>query len=374
VDVRKEGVDVFKFILDNLYPKAFCVISQDPYDSSMAIVSHADSAGSKPIVSYLAWRETDDPTWFKGLAQDVLAMNINDLVCVAAEPLVFVDYIAYNTMLINRVQLLSALAKGFKESFNTLAKNGMRVLFGGGETADLPDQMRTLDVCGALFGRVELRKIITGENIVPGDLILGLRSGGPLNYESYENSGLMCNGLTLARNCLLERGYLDKYPEAANPDRTRHFGRFKLDDYIEEIGMTIGEALTSPTRMFAPIAIDVLKEVDDLVHGMVHNTGGGQTKCIRLGNGIRYVKDSLPNPDPIFSLIQDEANVDWREMYEDFNMGVGFEFIIDPEATEKILGVADRYGIGVQIVGRCERSKTKNDLIIKTSYGKFFYN
>jgi phosphoribosylformylglycinamidine cyclo-ligase len=332
-----------------------------------------DSAGSKPIVSYLIWRETGDPIWFKGLAQDVLAMNINDLICVSAEPMVFVDYIAYNTMLIDRIQLLSTLARGFEEIFDTLSKNGMRVLFGGGETADLPDQMRTLDVCGALFGKVELKKIITGEKIAPGDIIIGLRSGGPLNYEQYENSGIMCNGLTLARNCLLEQSYLDVYPEVANPDRKRHFGRFKLDDYIDELCMTIGEALTSPTRIFAPIALDVINEVGNAVHGLVHNTGGGQTKCIRLGNGIRYIKDSLPPPDPIFSLIQKEAKVEWKEMYEDFNMGIGFEVIVDQASVEDVLRIANKYKIGVQVVGKCELSGAKNDLIIESPNGKLHY-
>jgi phosphoribosylformylglycinamidine cyclo-ligase len=373
VDVRKEGVDAFRGALDDLRPGAFCVISPDPADPGMGLVSHTDSAGSKPIVSYLAWRETGDSSWFRGLAQDALAMNLNDLLCVAADPVVFIDYVAFNTVLIDRVQMLRALSEGFAGCFSTLAENGMRILFGGGETADLPDQMRTLDVCGALFGKVELAKAVTGERIAPGDAIVGLRSGGSLRYESYENSGIMCNGLTLARNSLLKREYLERYPELAHPGRGRFTGHFGFDEEVDGLGMTVTEALTSPTRMYAPIARAVLDEVGDGVHGMVHNTGGGQTKCIRLGRGIRYVKDHIPDPDPIFPLIQREAGVDWREMYEDFNMGVGFELIVDPEAADEVVGIAEGFGIGAQVVGRCERSEAGNVLSIRSEQGKFKY-
>jgi len=198
-----------------IVPLAFCVVTRDPRDPGVGLVSHTDSAGSKPIVSYLCWRETGDPSWFEGLAQDVLAMNLDDLLCVGAEPVVFIDYVAFNTMLIDRVQLLSALSEGFAGCFEMLAENGMEILFGGGETADLPDQMRTLDVSGALFGRVELERVVTGERVEPGDLIVGLRSGGPVRYKEGLNSGLMCNGLTLARNCLLKHEYLERYPELA---------------------------------------------------------------------------------------------------------------------------------------------------------------
>lgn len=373
VDVRKEGVRAFEAVVDDLHPGAFCVVTRDPADPGRGLVSHTDSAGSKPIVSYLCWRETGDPAWFRGLAQDVVAMNLDDLLCVAAEPVAFIDYIAFNTMLIDRVQLLAALAEGFDGCFRMLEGQGMEIIFGGGETADLPDQMRTLDVSGALFGRVDLAKVVTGERIEPGDLIVGLRSGGGISYEEGSNSGLMCNGLTLARNCLLRHGYLEKYPELAHPGRGRYTGRFGIDDHVDELGMTVGEALTSPTRIFAPVAAAVLEKVGGSVHGMVHNTGGGQTKCLRLGMGVRYVKDSVPEPDPIFRLIQREAGVEWREMYEDFNMGVGFEFIVDPGAAEEVVNVAKGFGIGVEVIGRCEASPEGNSLTIETRHGKFTY-
>lgn len=373
VDVTKKGVKAFEAAVDNLYPGAFCVVTRDPSNPGMGLVSHTDSAGSKPIVSYLCWRESGDPSWFRGLAQDVVAMNLDDLLCVAAEPVVFIDYVAFNTMLIDRVDLLAALSEGFTDCFEMLADHGISILFGGGETADLPDQMRTLDVSGAMFGRVDLDKVITGERVEPGDLIVGLRSGGKACYEAGVNSGLMCNGLTLARNCLLEHEYLERYPELAHPGRGRYTGRFKYDDHVDELSMTVGEALTSPTRIFAPVAAAVLERIGGSIHGMVHNTGGGQTKCLRLGKGIHYVKDSLPEPDPIFGLIQREAGVDWEEMYEDFNMGVGFEFIVDPDDVEEVLQVSDGFGVGAQVIGRCERGGDGNSLLIESELGKYNY-
>ena len=373
VDVKKEGIGAFKGVVDNLYPGAFCVVTPDPSHTSRGLVSHADSAGSKPILSYIGYKESGDPSWFKGLAQDAVAMNIDDIVCVAAEAVAFIDYIAFNTLRIDRVEMLAALSEGFADCFEMLAEHGIPVLFGGGETADLPDQMRTLDVCGALFGHVDLEKVVTGYEISPGDAIVGLRSGGKVRYEEGVNSGIMCNGLTLARNGLLSRDYLEAYPEAAHPGRGRFTGRFRYDDRPDGLGMTVGEAMTSPTRIFAPIATAVLERVGAAVHGMVHNTGGGQTKCLSLGKDVRYVKDSMVEPDPIFGLIQREANVDWREMYEDFNMGVGFEFIVDAGAVDEVIETAEGFGVGVQVVGQCERGERGNSLIVESEYGKFSY-
>ena len=373
VDVKKEGIGAFKGVVDNLYPGAFCVVTPDPSHTSRGLVSHADSAGSKPILSYIGYKESGDPSWFKGLAQDAVAMNIDDIVCVAAEAVAFIDYIAFNTLRIDRVEMLAALSEGFADCFEMLAEHGIPVLFGGGETADLPDQMRTLDVCGALFGHVDLEKVVTGYEISPGDAIVGLRSGGKVRYEEGVNSGIMCNGLTLARNGLLSRDYLEAYPEAAHPGRGRFTGRFRYDDRPDGLGMTVGEALTSPTRIFAPIATAVLERVGAAVHGMVHNTGGGQTKCLSLGKDVRYVKDSMVEPDPIFGLIQREANVDWREMYEDFNMGVGFEFIVDAGAVDEVIETAEGFGVGVQVVGQCERGERGNSLIVESEHGKFSY-
>ena len=373
VDVKKEGIQAFKGVVDNLFPGAFCVITRDPSNPKMGLVSHTDSAGSKPIMSYLCYKESEDPSWFKGLAQDAIAMNIDDTICVGAEAISFIDYIAYNTLLIDRVEMLAALSQGFAESFEMLQENGLPVLFGGGETADLPDQMKTLDVCGALFARVDLDNVVTGYEVSPGDVIVGLRSGGNFNYEEGVNSGIMCNGHTLARNCLMRREYLEKYPELAHPDRARFTGSYSIEDRPDGLGMTVGEALTSPTRIFSPIAAKVLEGLGNSVHGMVHNTGGGQTKILNLGKGVCYVKDALPEPDPIFHLIQEEGRGEGREMYEDFNMGVGFEFIVEPDAAEDVIRIAESFGIGVQIIGRCDKSENGNTVKITSNLGEFRY-
>jgi phosphoribosylformylglycinamidine cyclo-ligase len=373
VDVKKKGIEVFHGVVENIFPEAFCVIQHDPDHPQVGLVSHTDSAGSKPIQSYLHWRETGDASWFRGLAHDVVAMNLNDILCVAAEPISFVDYIAFNTLLIDRVALLGALADGFSDCFRMLEKQGMRVPFAGGETADLPDQLRTLDVSGAIFGRVKLSEVVSGRNIASGDLIVGLNSGGSAKYEKNVNSGIMCNGLTLARSCLMKSEYIKRYPELSHPGQVRFTGRFSFDDHVDGIDMTVGEAILSPTRIFAPVAAKVLERVGIYVHGIVHNTGGGLTKCLRLGENIRYVKESLPEPDAIFKLIQEEAEADWKEMYESFNMGVGFEFIVDPEATDDVISIAEGFGIGAQVVGRCERSRGGTELIIKSSRGNFSY-
>ena len=373
VDVRKPGIDLFKEAVENLYPGAFCVVQRDPGDPETGIVTHTDSAGSKPIQAYLHYRETGDPSWFRGLAQDALAMNVNDLLCVGASPVTFVDYVAFNTLEIDRLHLLSALAEGFTGCLDTLKAEGVDLMFAGGETADLPDLLRTLDVCVTIFGRARLSDFVTGERIEPGDVVIGLRSGGALRYEDGVNSGIMSNGHTLARTTLMKSGYVEKYPEISHPSRGRYRGRFSYDDHHDALGMTVGEALLSPTRLYAPIAKKVLDEVGEDVHGMVHNTGGGQTKCIRLGSGVRYVKDGLPEPDPIFKLIQREGRVEWREMYQDFNMGVGYEFMVAHETAEDVLSICDGYGIGAMVIGRCEKSWEGNTLDVTSKYGRFRY-
>lgn len=373
VDVKKKGIDSFKQVVDNLYPDAFCVIQRDPLDPDVGLVVHTDSAGSKPIQAYIGYKEFGDASWFSGLAQDALAMNINDLICVGATPVSFVDYVAFNTLLINRMELLKALSIGFGECLRVLREEDNDVLFAGGETADLPDLLRTLDVCVTMFGRVPLNKVVTGEAINPGDQIIGVRSGGGIRYEKGLNSGIMSNGHTLARNCLLKPEYVEMYPEVSHPEGGRYTGRYSFGDYVELLGSTVGEALLSPTRLFSPIVGKVLEEYGHGIHGMVHNTGGGNTKCLRLGKGIHYVKD-MPKHDPIFELIHRESGVKWREMYEDFNMGVGFEFIVDPSVADDVLSLVEGYGVGAYNIGHCEKFSEGNTLTLSSEKGKFKYN
>ena len=373
VDVKKRGIEVFQETIDNLFPGAFCVITKDPELPGYGLVTHADSAGSKPVQAYLSWKETGDLNWFVGLAQDVLAMNLNDIACVGAKPINFVDYIALSPSRTPKTDLLRVLNSGFKHCFETLERYGIRVLFSGGETADLPDQLRTLDISGVVNGRVELSKVITGADIKPNDVIIGLRSGGKTKYETEENSGIMCNGLTLARLCLLKKDYQKKYPEIADPDGKGYYGRFAFDQYLDELDMTIGEALVSPMRFFIPVVLEVLENCRSDITGLVHNMGGGMTKGLRIGRNIHYIKNSLTEPDPIFKLIQRESGENWKAMFENYNMGTGFEVIAKPESEEEILGISESFGLEAKVIGRCERSDGRNKLTIRSQFGNFQY-
>jgi phosphoribosylformylglycinamidine cyclo-ligase len=372
VDVSKKGIEVFTNLIDNIYPNAFCVVSQHPTFPHQGLVLHTDSAGSKPVQSYLNWKETEDLDAFQGLTQDVIAMNIDDLVCVGAIPISFIDYIALNPFAIPKTPLLETLSRGFHECFNWLRHQQVSIRFGGGETADLPDTVRTLDISGAVFGTIKLENTISGEQIEGGNKIIGLRSGGQTKHESRENSGIMCNGITLARHALMKKEYTQQYPETHHNLSQAYKGQYSVDHYSEEMGMCVGEAITSPTRLYTPIILRILERYGNYVRGLIHNTGGGQTKCLRVGRGIHFRKRSF-FVDPIFQIIQRECGEHWRTMYQNFNMGTGFEVIVDEEVAEDILSVPDKEGLEAQIIGQCELSKGNNQLTLETPWGTFQY-
>lgn len=380
VDADKRAVRAFESALRPLFPRAFTTVVRGRKEGE-GFVLHVDGAGSKPVVAYLYYKETGDPAWFRSLAQDVVAMNVDDVVAVGAEPELFADYVAVNAFRLPREEVLGELSRGFRETLGTLARLGAGLRrrlapeFAGGETADLPDQVRTLDVVGVVFARVELSEAVSGERVAPGDVIVGLRSGGKAKYERGPNSGIMCNGLTLARHVLLSRDYASKYPETYEPSsRAAYRGRFKVDDYVDELGATVGEALLSPTRLYAPVAAEVLERCGACVKAMVHVTGGGLTKVLRVGAGVRYVKDNLPEPDPIFRLVQREGRIPWDEMYRVFNMGVGFEVVVEGGCADDVVDAAERYGVEAQVVGRVERGEPgANELVLKTREGVFRY-
>ena len=371
VDVDKKGIESLRDLTNDVFPGSFCTVVRDPKDPKRGLILHEDGAGSKPIVSYLIYKETGDPSCFGHLAADVIAMNVDDVICVGGVPEVFSDYVALNALKVDKAALLDSLAHGFAGSFSTLSKYGLKLLFGGGETADLPDVIRTLDVSGTVFARVTLDEAITGDRISPGDAIVGIRSGGKCDYEERPNSGLMCNGISLARHALLSNEHLKKYPEIGEPGIRGYYGRFSVGDYVDDLGMTVGEAITSPTRIYLPIAMEILKDAD--VKAMVHNTGGGLTKCIHLGKGVLYVKDSLPEPDPIFKLIMAESGESPRQMCRNFNMGIGFEVIVGKGDVDAVLSAARKFGVEAQPIGRCERRQGGNAVSLKTRYGEFNY-
>ncbi len=292
VDPEKKGIEVFQKSLDNLFPEAFCTVSQDPDSENQGLVLHTDGAGSKPVQNYLHWKESEETDWFRSIAQDVLAMNIDDLICVGGQAIGFVDYIALNKSLLPKKKVLEELNSGFKNAIDMLKDYDINLSFLGGETADLPDQLKTLDVSGTIHGRLKISEAITGENIEAGNLIVGLRSGGQTEYEEKKNSGIMCNGITLARHSLMKEEYEDRYPEIGRSEQS-YYGKFSFDENHEKLEMAVGEAIVSPTRIYAPVVKELLNKYRSHITGMVHNTGGGQTKCLGIGKNIHYIKKIL---------------------------------------------------------------------------------
>lgn len=372
VDVEKRGIDRLKALTDDLFPQSFCAVTKHPTSPGRGMILHADGAGTKPIVSYLMFKETGDPAWFSPLATDVIAMNVDDIVCVGGMPLALSDYVAMNPFAVEREALMDGLAQGFRTALSALDSLGYSLLFSGGETADLPDIVRTFDVSATVYGEVDLGKVVTGEAVSPGDVIVGLRSGGKARYEAAENSGLMCNGITLARHSLLSPEYQKSYPEIGSGREGGYFGRHKLTSRPRGLGMTVGEALLSPTRIYLPVAARIIRKVR--VKALIHNTGGGLTKCKRLGKGIRYVKDRLPEPDPIFRLIQEGSGEGWGEMCRAFNMGVGMEAVVGKGDADEVIGISESFGVHARVIGRCERATTgKNSVVIRSAKGEFEY-
>jgi phosphoribosylformylglycinamidine cyclo-ligase len=374
VDVEKKGIEAFQSSIDNIYKNAFAVITQDPSSSESIECMHTDGAGSKPIQSYLHWKESGSTKWFEGLAQDVVAMNLNDIACVGIfENPIFVDYVAINPLRLPKIDVLKELNSGFMKCLNLLREYGINIRFSGGETADLPDQLRTLDLSGSIYSKGKKSDAITGERIENNDLIIGLESGGKAKFETEKNSGIMCNLITLARHSLMKGKYERLYPEIGDPKGGRYYGRFNYDDYDDDVEMTIGEAILSPTRLYVPIIKATLNKFRSQVKSIIHNTGGGQTKCLRVGDNVHFIKNNLPPPLPIFTLIQKEAQESWRDMYKEGNMGIGLEMIIDPEIVDDIVSLSEGFGVKAQVVGNCKFSKEGNKLTIKSPVGKFQY-
>ncbi len=373
VDSRKgQFGKMFTAVAAEEFPHAFCKIYIDK-DSGMAVAQHGDGVGSKTVKRYLNWRETGNASAFWGDVDDCVEMNMGDIVCAGLYPVMFTDNVAVNKFNFPKKEYLAALNERFEALTKMFRDYGLPFTFAGGETADLPDQVRTCVFDGTVAARAPRDRVITCEKIAPGDIIMGVMSGGFCGLESTPNSGIMSNGLTLAGNVLLHKDYNEKYPETVNPTNP-YTGRFLVTDTPDELGnMTVGEALTSPTRHFSIIVHELIKRHGDIVHGIVMNTGGGQTKCTRVGKGIRYVKDSLPVPDGIFRLIQEESGETTRNMYQTFNMGIGLDVIGPPEIKEAVREVAGEFGVACPQTGYCEDGKGKNSLIIALNDGEHTY-
>lgn len=383
VSAQKEEVHQAIQKLDQgLYAHAFCKIYPDFLcnDPAWVNIMHADGAGTKSILAYLYWKETGDLSVWKGIAQDAVAMNLDDLLCVGVtDQLLFSSTIDRNKLLING-DILEAIINGTQEFFDTLKTYGVNIHYLGGETADVGDVVRTVAVNGTMTSRWPKNKLITNDLIAEGDVIVGFASAGKANYETEYNSGLGSNGLTSARHDVLDKMYARQYPESFEPklqDKVVYIGKNKMSDTININGqhISIGKLLLSPTRTYAPLMKQLLDAHFDQIHGVIHCSGGGQTKCMKyLPKPLHIIKDNLFTPPPVFELIRENSGADWREMYQVFNMGHRLEIFTDEGTANKMIENAAALGIEAQIVGRVEKSNVgHSSLLLKGSFGDVSY-
>lgn len=381
VSAQKEEVHAAIQKLDmGLYANAFCKMYPDYLggDENFVNISHADGAGTKSILAYLYWKETGDASIWKGIAQDAVAMNLDDLLCVGVyDNLLFSSTIDRNKSQIPG-EVLEAVINGTQEFFNDLKNVGVNIHYLGGETADVGDVVRTIAVNGTMTARWPKNKLITNDLITEGDVIVGFASFGTATYENAYNSGLGSNGLTSARHDVLSKYYAEKYPEtfeASLADAVVYIGKNKLEDtlLVEGKEITIGKLLLSPTRTYAPLLKVLLEQHFEAIHGVIHCSGGGQTKCMKyLPKPLKIIKDNLFEVPPIFKLIQQNSGADFREMYQVFNMGHRLEIFTDATTAANMIAVANEFNIEAKIVGRVAASD-KKQLLLQGSFGEIEY-
>lgn len=369
VSAQKEEVHAAIRKLDQgLYPHAFCKVYPDLLcgDPEWVNIMHADGAGTKSILAYLWWKETGDAGVWKGIAQDAIAMNLDDLLCVGVtDNILFSSTIDRNKLRIGG-DVLEGVINGTQEFFDTLRSFGVNIHYLGGETADVGDLVRTIAVNGTMTARWPKNRLVTNDRIDAGQVIVGFASAGKANYESEYNSGLGSNGLTSARHDVLSKHYAETYPESFEPslsDEVVYLGRNRMNETVEVNGTAIpaGKLLLSPTRTYAPLLKKILDESFDDVYGLIHCSGGGQTKCMKyLPRPLAVIKDNLFDPPPIFRLIQENSGADDREMYQVFNMGHRLEVFTNRGAAQKMIESAASLGIEGKIVGRTETAETSS--------------
>lgn len=380
VSAQKEEVHAATKRLDKgLYPNAFCKLYPDVLggDSDWVNVMHADGAGTKSILAYLYWKETGDLSVWKGIAQDAIVMNLDDLICTGIyKNLLFSSSIDRNK---NRIpaDVLTALIEGTQEFLDSMNEHGISIAFLGGETADVGDVVRTVAVNGTMTARWPKSKLITNEKIAPGNVIVGLASYGQATYETEYNSGIGSNGLTSARHDVLHKNYA-AYKESFDDtldEEVVYIGNSQLQDVMQIANeqIPVGKLLLSPTRTFAPIVKEMLETHFSDIHGLIHCSGGGQTKCMKyLPDGIRIIKDNLFHSPPLFQLIQSSSGADDKEMYQVFNMGCRLEVYTTEAAAQNLISIAQQFGVEAQVVGRVE-SAVKKELIIRKGQTEIVY-
>lgn len=378
VSADKEDVhNAIKNVNKGLYPKAFCKIVEDHLgqDKDFCTVMHADGAGTKSSLAYLYWKETGDLSVWKGIAQDAIIMNTDDLLCVGAtDNILLSSTIGRNKNLIPG-EVLGALINGTEEVLSMLREHGMNIVSTGGETADLGDLVRTVVVDSTVTARLERSKVIDNGNIRAGDVIVGLASYGQASYESEYNGGMGSNGLTSARHDVFHHDYAEKYAETFDnnvPEELVYSGSYHLTDKIDDVPVDMGKLVLSPTRTYAPIITKVLNDIREHVHGMVHCSGGAQTKVLHFVDNLHIIKDNLFDIPPLFRIIQEESNTSWQEMYKVFNMGHRLEVYLPEEHAQTVIEIARSFNVPAQIVG-VVHDAPKKALTIKTANGTFNY-
>jgi phosphoribosylformylglycinamidine cyclo-ligase len=378
VSASKEDVhEAIKNVDKGIFPKAFCKIVPDILggDADWCNIMHADGAGTKSSLAYLYWKETGDLSVWKGIAQDALIMNVDDLLCVGAiENILVSSTIGRNK---NKIpgEVIAAIINGTEELLESLRESGISIYSTGGETADVGDLVRTIIVDSTVTCRMKRSDVISAHNISAGNVIVGLSSSGQATYESEYNGGMGSNGLTSARHDVFAKYLAEKYPESFDPDvpdELVYSGEMKLTDQIGDLGIDAGKLVLSPTRTYAPVIKKVLEKYRSQILGMIHCSGGAQTKVLHFVDNVHVIKDNLFPVPPLFKMIQEQSGTDWKEMYKVFNMGHRFEIYTSPEVAGGIISISKLFNIDAQIIGRVEEFEGKK-LTIISEKGKFEY-
>lgn len=379
VSASKEDVHkAVKGLEKGIFPGAFCKILPDYLtgDPEYCLVMHADGAGTKSSLAYVYWKETGDMSVWKGIAQDAIVMNTDDLLCVGATgPVILSSTIGRNKNLVPG-EVISAIISGTEEVLEEMRSLGFPIYSAGGETADVGDLVRTIIVDSTVVCRMRRSDVISNDTIQDGDAIVGLASFGQTSYEKEYNGGMGSNGLTSARHDVFARYLAEKYPESydtAMPADLVYSGRYRLTDRIAELGLDAGKLVLSPTRTYVPVIMKILARHREKIHGMVHCSGGGQTKVLHFLKGVHVIKDNLFPLPPLFRMIQEQSGTSWREMYQVYNMGHRFELYVPAEIATEIIEIAASFHLDARVVGRCQASVT-NKITIAGETGVFEYN
>lgn len=378
VSASKEDVhNAIKNVDKGLYPKAFCKIIPDILcgDENYCNIMHADGAGTKSSLAYIYWKETGDISVWKGIAQDSLIMNIDDLLCVGATDNILLSSTIGRNKLLIPGEVIAAIINGTEELLKELRELGVGIYSTGGETADVGDLVRSIVVDSTVTCRMKRSDVINNANIKGGDVIVGLASFGQATYEKEYNGGMGSNGLTSARHDVFSKYLAEKYPESYDknvPDELIYSGGLKLTDKVEGTDLNAGKLVLSPTRTYAPVIKKILDEMRKDIHGMIHCSGGAQTKIMHFVENKHVIKDNLFPIPPLFKTIKEQSGTDWKEMYKVFNMGHRMEIYVDSDKAQRIIEISKSFNIDAQIVGRVEDSES-NKLTIKSEYGVFEY-